>query len=118
MNIIHVEDTKILDEFYDNWDLTFEGTTTDSDNLKFLIDWFKKHNVNMKKEDFYVVKGSLMNTHYNLTRDNAYPDDCNLLIIKLKDLENASNIFVPRFQLGGRWFTDIVDNNAKRENHN
>ena len=48
MNIIHVEDTKILDEFYDNWDLTFEGTTTDSDNLKFLIDWFKKHNVNMK----------------------------------------------------------------------
>lgn len=37
MNIIEVKDTKILDEFYEDWDLTFIGCNTDDENIKFLI---------------------------------------------------------------------------------
>ena len=30
-------------------------------------------------------------------------------------MENHRAVTYPRFQIGGRWFLDIVDNNARRE---
>ena len=115
MNIIEVKDTKLLDEFYEDWDLTFIGCTTDDENMKFLINWFEEHNCKMKQENIYVVKGKLMNDYYHLTGDNAYPNDLNIVVVKQKDLSNPENIIIPRFAIGGRWFTDVVDNNARRE---
>ena len=103
------------DEFYEKWSLTFEGTTIDDSNLNWLINWFKEHNCNMIKEDFYVIKGRMMNDYYHLTGDNAYPDNINILVIKLEDLENPDGIYRPRFEIGGRFFNDICDNNARRE---
>ena len=47
--------------------------------------------------------------------DNAYADDLNLVAIKLSDIADYSKIVLPRFQVGGRWFDDIVDNNRRRE---
>lgn len=115
MNIIEVNDTKYLDEFYNDWDLTFVGTTIDDENLLFLKNWFEEYNCKMLKEDFYVINGKLMNDYYNLTGNNQYPNNLNILVVKQKDLENVNNIVMPRFELGGRWFTDIVDNNEMRE---
>ena len=115
MNIIEVNDTAMLDEFYEKWSLTSEGTTVDEDNLTWLINWFKEHDCNMIKEDFYVIKGKMMNNYYHLTGDNRYQDNLDILVIKLEDLDNPDNIYVPRFELGIRFFTDVVDNNANRE---
>lgn len=117
MNIIEVNDEQMLDEFYNKWSLTFEGTTTDDENLKWLINWFNEHDCKMIKEDFYIISGRMMNKVYHLTGSNAYPDNINILVIKLEDLETPDNIYVPRFEIGGRFFNDIVDNNARREEH-
>ena len=110
MNIIEVKDTSLLDEFYDKWSLTFEGTTIDEANLNWLINWFKEYNCTMIKEDFYVVSGKMMNDYYHLTGDNRYADNLNILVIKLEDLDNPDGIYRPRFEIGGRFFTDIIDN--------
>ena len=51
-----------------------------------------------------------------LTVTNAYPEtDCTLVCVKLADMENHKAVIYPRFQIGGRWFYDIVENNARRE---
>ena len=64
----------------------------------------------------YTVEGSVMNREYHLTGTNAYPEkDCTLVCIKLSDMENHRAVTYPRFQIGGRWFYDIVENNARRE---
>ena len=92
-NIIECKEADLQD-LYDGSALTFEGTTLDDDNLEFLIRWFNEHDCDMKVKNFYKVTGKLMNDTYHLTGDNAY---------------------IPRFELGGRWFDDIVENNARRE---
>ena len=57
-----------------------------------------------------------MNRMYRLTGTNAYPEtDCTLVCIKLADMEHSDRVTMPRFDIGGRWFTDIVDNNDWKE---
>lgn len=114
MNIIMCESSDI-DVLYDEWALAFEGTTLDDENLKWLIRWIENHNCKMIREDFYVITGKLMNEKYNLTGDNAYPNDCNILCIKQSDLTNVDGIIIPRFEIGGRWITDVINNNLARE---
>ena len=113
-NIIECKEADLQD-LYDGSALTFEGTTLDDDNLEFLIRWLNEHDCDMKVKNFYKITGKLMNDTYHLTGDNAYPNMLTILCIKLDDLTNPSNIFIPRFELGGRWFDDIVENNARRE---
>ncbi len=55
-----------------------------------------------------------MNKVYHLTGDNAYKDSLNILCIKLSDLSNVAAIVIPRFEIGGRWYDDVVNNNARR----
>ena len=51
-----------------------------------------------------------MNSFYHLTGDNAYSDDLTIVCI---DWIN-SNVTSP-YKGRWRWFSDVVDNNAKRE---
>ena len=53
-----------------------------------------------------------MNNAYGLTGKNAYKDDLTIFCIKLEDIENVGAITLPRFEIGGRWFDDVVSNNA------
>ena len=47
---------------------------------------------------------------------SEYPEtDCTILCIKLDDMERPMAVTLPRFAVGGRWFDDVVDNNARRE---
>ena len=92
--------------------LTIEGLTEDS--IKDFIGWVKQYTP-MINETAYIIKGKTMNTVYGLTGDNAYPDDVNIVSIKLEDMENSMAVVMPRFQIGARWFDDIVMNNAARE---
>ena len=92
--------------------LTMEGLAEDS--IPEFIDWVKQYTP-MKSETAYIIKGKTMNDVYMLTGNNKYPDDCTIVSIKLEDMENSMAVVIPRFQIGARWFDDIVMNNAARE---
>ena len=115
MNKIQVTDRKTLDELYKESAFTIEGLSSDDKSLGQLAEWVK-HLTEFKREDFYIIEGRTMNREYNLTGTNAYPEkDCTLVCIKLTDLVKPLALTMPRFQVGGRWFDDVVDNNARRE---
>ena len=115
MNTIKVTNREQLDTLYKNSALTFEGMSPDEENLAAILRWVKTYTP-LKREDVYVIEGALMNREYGLTGNNAYPEtNCNIVCIKLDDMEKPSAVTLPRFQVGGRWFDDIVDNNARRE---
>lgn len=107
---------KILTELKELEDLgsalTMEGLAEDS--IPDFIDWVKQYTP-MKNERAYIVKGKTMNSVYGLTGNNAYLDDCTIVSIKLEDMENSMAVVIPRFEIGARWFDDIVMNNAARE---
>ena len=115
MNKIFLDSSEKFDEFYEDWSLTFEGVI--EKEIPLYLDFIKKYTP-LINEDVYIFKGKLMNQYYHLTGSNAYPDDLTFLVIKLSSIENVEKIAVPRFQIGGRWFTDIVDNNNRREGEN
>ena len=108
---IYVTDTEKLEEFYDDWSLTFTGIIEEEAGL--YLDFLRQFTD--VKDRCYIVKGKLMNEYYNLHGDNRYDDDLTFLVIKSEDIAEVAKIALPRFQIGGRWFTDIVDNNASRE---
>ena len=115
MNIIKVTTKAQLDELYKDWSLTIEGLQPDEANLKELLDWVKELTP-LKREDVYTIEGSVMNRAYGLTGTNAYPErNCTIVCVKLADMEKPKAVTIPRFQIGGRWFTDIVSNNERRE---
>lgn len=114
MKLIQVETKEMLDELYKESALTFIGMRTDTDNIYAIINWINSY-TKLKNEDIYIIKGDLMNRIYGLTGDNSYQDNLNIVSIKLSDMEDSKKIVVPRFSVGGRWFDDIVDNNARHQ---
>ena len=115
MNIIKVTTKAQLNELYKDWSLTMEGFSPEEANLRDLLDWVRELTP-LKREDIYTIEGAVMNREYGLTGTNAYPDkDCTLVCVKLADMEHPKRVTMPRFQIGGRWFYDIVENNARRE---
>lgn len=95
--------------------LTFEGFAVDDDNFDALVEWLDSHGCTMTSNNFYITKGDVMNRYCKLTGDNAYPDDLNIVSIALEDLQGLNNIIMARFQIGGRWLDDVIDNNIWHE---
>lgn len=115
MNKIYVTDENELDIFYEDNALTFIDVI--EDEIPLYLDFIKQYTP-LKKEDVYVFNGKLMNDKYQLTGDNRYFDNLTFICIKLEDIENVGKFAIPRFQIGGRWFNDVVDNNTRRELEN
>lgn len=103
----------LCDEFYDDSALTIEGLGLDSldDYANYLDDICGLEDGAV----FHVIDGNEMNDFYMLSGKNAYPGDLHIVVIKLSDLVNPDKIILKRFEFGGRWFDDVVDNNARRE---
>lgn len=91
--------------------LTWEGMSTEQENLDAIEEWLHTYKVDTSKAVFNVIQGSTMNQVYKLKGDNAYKND--LIILAITGIDTMK-IAIPRFQVGGRWFDDIVDNNARR----
>lgn len=114
MKITTVEDKSGLDALYEDSALTFLGVTRDS--IPDVIQWVKQYTeFKGPEENVYVVSGETMNRFYGLTGINQYVPHLNIVCVKLSDLKNPLKLAIPRFAVGGRWFDDIVDNNARRE---
>ena len=113
MNIIRAKESDLKD-LYDGSAFTIVGLCADDDNLGQLKQWFEQHDCRMINDDFYIISGKLMNSVYHLKGSNAYKDELTIVSVKLSDLSNYNAIIMARFDIGGRWFDDIVDNNARR----
>lgn len=100
-----------FEEFYNGSALTISGMIPEEAQL--YVDYFGEHTGIKEGVAGYIYTGKVMNDHYNLSGDNRYPDDIHFLTIPNEAFENAMAIAIPRFQVGGRWFDDIVDNNAR-----
>ena len=109
---IHVFSAEDLKALYDDSALTMTGLKLES--IKDFVGWVEGYTKLLRRR-VYVVSGKVMNTYCGNTGDNAYADDLNLVAIKLSDIADYTKIVLPRFQVGGRWFDDIVDNNKRRE---
>ena len=112
---IEVKSKEQLDELYNCSALTFEGLSTDEESIKGLVNWLKKYSEISNPLPMYIISGKTMNINYKLTGTNKYKDDLTIVSIKNDDIKNLSAIVIPRFEIGGRWFDDIVNNNASRE---
>lgn len=107
--IENVTTKKQLDKLYNHSALTIEGLTEDS--IPDMITWLEENTVFTTDNPIvYVTKGEVMNTEYALVGNKAYADD--LTIISIFDID-LMRIALKRFSVGGRWFDDIVDNNAR-----
>ena len=97
---VNTEITKSLcEEFYDDSALTLEGLDLDS-----LDDYAKYLDEECGLEEnaiFHVIDGGTMNHLYDLSYNNAYPDDLHIVVIKLSDLVNPNAIIMKRFGFGG-----------------
>lgn len=115
MKIINTFTEEQLNELYNESALTWEGLSTSEDNLNAVMEWLKDHKATIEGVEpiFHITTGRLMNKYYGLTGDNAYPNDLN--IVSVTNI-NQMAIVLKRFDVGGRWFDDIVGNNARREN--
>lgn len=111
-----IKTQKGLDQLYNSSAFTFVGFDTESDNIEALVDALKDRG--FLKDDIIklsLVKGQTMNHLYELTEQNKYPADLNIVAIELKYLKDIPRLAIFRLNVDARWFDDIVDNNQSRE---
>lgn len=102
-----------LNNLYNNSAFTIEGLAEES--IPDLMEWLNENtSFTTNNPIVYVIEGKVMNDMYGLHGNNAYPND--LTIISVIDIDLV-RIALKRFSVGGRWFDDIVDNNAMRNDN-
>ena len=83
------------------------------DTMRFFTEVIAKWEGHPEKLYFYYCYGKDLNTYYHLTDDNQYPDNLGIFFI---DWSNFGKEFdASRYKGAFRWFSDVVDNNARRE---
>lgn len=116
MKKILVKTREQLDDLINDSALTWEGLKMKTEkDYKQVTDWMRQNGATPKTENVYITEGKTMNALEGLTGSNAYPDDLSIVSFKLSEIENAMALAIPRFQVGGRWMDDIVENNRSRE---
>lgn len=96
--------------------LTIEGLIADEDTFNGLEEFLAEHDAMAETGIvFWIIKGADMNAYYGLTGDNAYPDNLTIVNIPLDQITNIAAIALPMREFGGRWYSDVVDNNLRRE---
>lgn len=67
-----------------------------------------------KIKEWITFSGKEMNNFYNLKGNNAYPSNLTFLAFPLDGL-NIGKLAIFKIKMQDRWFDDIVDNNAIRQ---
>lgn len=97
--IIEVTTKEQFNFLYENWAMTWEGLVEED----FTRAMKEAGDTGVKG---YLITGEQMNKMYNLRGSNAYPKDLNIFAIY--PFRGLAMMY------GARWFTDIVDNNRRR----
>ena len=115
INRILVKDKEQLDELYNSSAFTFIGLESSDESLNGLIDWIKEYSEVSNPLNVFITSGSTMNREYNLSGSNRYDNNLTIVSIKNQDIKQLMRVVVPRFEIGARWFDDIVNNDLWRE---
>ena len=108
---VSASDKSIFNRLYKNEALTAEGVNINDGNLEVINKWYRTNSMcSASNVNIYIIKGKVMNSFYHLTGDNAYSDD--LTIVCIDWIESKAK---DPYKSSWRWFSDVVDNNAKRE---
>lgn len=103
---------EVFKNLYDTWAATIIGLTpSDVEVLEFFV---KEHGGLTSDAEIAHFTGKDMNEFFALVKD-PYPEDLNCYAISGKHIVNVNALALPMRELGMRWFTDIVDNNAVHE---
>lgn len=112
--VINVTDKEMLDKLYDDSSVLTKKCLYE-ESISNFIDWIHETAKTKDNVNVYITKGKVINNAYGLTKDNAYPNDCPIVAVMLSDIENANTLIRRRFEVGARWFDDIVDNDLSRQ---
>lgn len=114
MTVIKVTDEQAPETFrklYEGSALTFAGIIPEEAHL--YRDHFKAFTEIDETRPCYMYTGKQMNRHYGLKGRNAYKARLCFVSFTLDTFKDVTKIAIPRFQIGGRWFDDIVENNKR-----
>lgn len=116
MKVLELKTKEELNKLYNQSALTVIGLEVNNDMFNQFTNWLIEKNALLSNKEliFYVIKGQTMNKIYKLTGDNAYPNDLNIVSVD-SDSINTFKLILNRFEIGAKWFDDVVDNNALRE---
>lgn len=67
------------------------------------------------KEDVIMFSGADMNSFFGLTGTNAYDPELKFLAFSYRTCSQIGKLAIFKLSMRDRWFDDIVDNNARRE---
>ena len=103
----------LFDHLYETEALCAEGCSVTTKEeaaifIPYIMDNFGSYPNEIK---FYWCEGKDMNSTYHLTGDNRYPNDLHLFFIDWSNFPMNADIYKGKF----RYFSDVVDNNARRE---
>ena len=105
---------EVFKNLYDTWAATIIGLVpSDVEVLEFFV---KEHGGLTTDAEIVRFTGKDMNEFFALVKD-PYPEDLNCYAISGKHIVNVNALALPMRELGMRWFTDIVDNNAVHEDN-
>lgn len=109
MKVVTVVNKEGIEALANKSALTLEGLSEES--IPDFDEWIK-HYTSTDEAVYHVISGKLMNDSYHLTGSNRYPDDLTIVSVDGIDL---GPVTIPRFQIGGRWLDDVIQNNLMRE---
>lgn len=105
---------EILKKAYDGSYYTISGAGGDIKDWKDgYAELFRKEGIGTISE-WIEFTGKEMNEEFQLTGDNRYPDNFQFLAFPLDGL-NVGKLAMFKLRMNDRWFDDIVDNNAARQ---
>lgn len=108
--IPEAREVEFLQDFFSKSAFTLEGVDISTKELRKEVEkCFRAAGYDRKNFEAFYFTGSVMNKHYGLTGDNAYPDDLTFVVV-------PEFYSIPaKVALKGRWFDDIVCNNHIRQ---
>lgn len=105
MEVKRILDEDFLDELFMESTWVWEGLVPSQEN----IDVIKKDLELTDVNTIYTCTGMMMNKHFGLTGDNAYPNDYPFIFIY--DYYDVAK----RIEYGAQWFDVLVENNIMRQ---
>lgn len=86
------------------------------DFIKNFVSWtFNLGGATNDDPEVIQFSGKQLNGAWSLTGDNQYPDDLNICAIPFSQIKQVMQLAIPRFSMGVRWWSDVRDNNLRRE---
>lgn len=114
--IIRVKDKENLKTLYDDKSLVIEAVDIADENINRILDALKNEKIIAKDVvvNIFVIKGTFLNSLFDIENRLKYAPNTNIISIMLSDLENISKLMQSqlRYTLGVKWMDNLLDSLA------